>query len=147
MDGKLQKWLSDRNAEFRRDGVPAKQRPWIAWQDWATFSGESLSLNDDVVKEIFSWFEKNTNAGTQYIRPLYVGAYYYDCEFWPVVIPVVCGRVQLDARESLRTMPDTVAASLFKDRNELMEFMLLWGNCLDYGFGIEEVQSTSNGFG
>ena len=38
-------------------------------------------------------------------------------------------------------MPDGVAASLFKDRNELMEFMLLWGNCLDYGFSIEDVQS------
>jgi len=62
------------------------------------------------------------------------------------VIPVVAGRVQLDARASLRTMPDAVATSLFKDRTELMEFMRMWGNCLDYGFGIEEAQSTPNGF-
>lgn len=146
MDLKLQTWLRDRNTKFRRDSVPPKQRPWIAWQEWAAFLGESLSLNDDVVKEIFSWFEKNSKAGAQYIRPLYVGAYYYDGEFWPVVIPVVLGRVQLDARESLRTMPEAVAASLFKDRNELMEFMGVWGNCLDYGFGIEEVQSSANEF-
>jgi hypothetical protein len=143
MDKELETWLRERNAEFRSNDVPPKQRPWIAWLEWANHLGESISLNDAVVKEIFGWFERNSKAGLQYIRPLYVGAYYYDSAFWPVVIPVVLGRVQLDARESLRTMPNGVATSLFKNRNELMEFMSLWGNCLDYGFGIDHLQSAS----
>ncbi|PWT76536.1 MAG: hypothetical protein C5B59_06260 [Bacteroidetes bacterium] len=143
MDTELQTWLQNLNAEFRRNDVPPKQRPWIAWQEWATHSGESLSLNDDVVKEIFNWFEKHSKAGLQYIQPLYVGAYYYDSTFWPVVIPVVFGRVQLDARESLKTMPDAVASGVFRDRNELMDFMSFWANCLDYGFGIEGTQSAA----
>lgn len=142
MDRELETWLRNLNGEFRRNDVPPKQRPWIAWQDWASYSGESLSLNDDVVKEIFNWFEKHSKAGLQYIQPLYVGAYYYDSTIWPVVIPYVAGRVQLDARESLKTMPDGIASSLFTDRNELMDFMSSWGNCVDYGFGIEETQSA-----
>jgi hypothetical protein len=142
MDRELETWLRERNAEFRRNDVPPKQRPWIAWLEWANHVGESISLNDSVVKEIFNWFERNSKVGLQYINPLYVGAYYCDSAFWPVVIPVVFGRVQLNARESLRTMPDGVSASLFKNRNELMEFMSLWGNCLDYGFGIEHLHSV-----
>src|SRR5262249_46574355 len=60
-----------------------------------------------------------------------------------VVIPVVLGRVQLNARDSLKTMPDAVASGLFRDRNELMDFMTFWGNCLDYGFGIDGTQSAA----
>lgn len=147
MDKKLETWLRELSAEFRRTDVPPKQRPWIAWQEWAKHSGDSVSLNDEIVKEIFIWFEKNSKAGLQYIQPMYVGAYYYDSTFWPVVIPVVAGRVQLDARESLRTMPDAVATSLFKTRSELMDFMSVWGNCLDYGFGMDHLLSASpNGF-
>jgi hypothetical protein len=56
MDKELETWLRERNAEFRRDDVPPKQRPWIAWLEWANHLGESISLNDNVVKEIFSWF-------------------------------------------------------------------------------------------
>jgi len=81
MDINLNTWLRDRNAEFRRNGIPPKQRPWIAWQEWATFTGESLSLNGEVVKEIFNWFEANSKAGAQYVRPQYVGVYYYDVNF------------------------------------------------------------------
>jgi len=142
MDKKTETWLRDLNTEFRRTNVPAKRRPWIAWQKWSEHSGEQVSLNDDIVKEIFSWFEKNSRAGLQYIRPMYIGAYYYDGAFWPVVIPVVAGRVQLVARDSLKTMPDDVAVSLFRNRNELMDFMSLWGNCLDYGFGIDHLSSS-----
>jgi hypothetical protein len=44
-------------------------------------------------------------------------------------------------------MPNDVAAGLFKNRNELLEFMSLWGNCLDYGFGIDHLHSApSNAF-
>jgi hypothetical protein len=142
MDRSLQNWLRERNAEYRAKDVPPKQRPWLAWQDWSSHSGESVALNDDVVKQIFDWFEKHSRAGSQYIRPLYVGAYYYDATFWPVVIPVVAGRVQLNARHSLKTMSDGVAANLFGNRNELLDFMSLWGNCLDYGFGIDHLSSA-----
>lgn len=147
MDKKTETWLRELSAEFRRTEVPLKQRPWIAWQEWARQSGDPVSLNDEIVKEIFIWFEKNSKAGLQYVQPMYVGAYYYDSAFWPVVIPVVAGRVQLNARESLKTMPDAVVMTLFKNRNELMDFMSVWGNCLDYGFGIDHLLSaSSNGF-
>lgn len=142
MDKKKEIWLRELNAEFRRTDVLPKQRPWIAWQEWSKHSGDAVSLNDDIVKEIFDWFEKNSKAGLQYFGSMYVGAYYYDAAFWPVVIPVVFGRVQLDARESLKTMPVAVVESLFRNRNELQDLMSLWGNCLDYGFGIGRLSSA-----
>src|SRR5688572_23103797 len=143
MDKKTETWLRELDAEFRRADVPPKQRPWIVWQELIKHSGEQVSLNDDIVKEIFNWFEKNSRAGPQYIRPMYVGAYYYNSAFWPVVIPIVFGRVQLNARDSLKTMPDAVAVSLFRNCDELPDFMSLWGNCLDYGFGMDQLSSAA----
>lgn len=44
-------------------------------------------------------------------------------------------------------MPDALAVSLFRNRAELVDYMSLWGNCLDYGFGIDHLASApSNEF-
>jgi hypothetical protein len=141
MDESTKAWLRDLNGQFRRSNVPTKQRPWMAWLEWAKHTGEHVSLGDDIVKEIFSWFEKNSKTGLQFIGPMYVGAFYYDSSFWPVVVPVVFGRVQLDARDSLKTMPEAVSLNLFRDRQELLDFMSLWGNCLDYAYGMNHLES------
>ena len=86
-----EEWLEKKNENFRKSDVPHMQRPWLAWSEWAKLTGKPIAMNDDVVAKIFSWFEKNTKAGSQQIGPMYTGAYYYDSCFWPIFVPVVCG--------------------------------------------------------
>jgi hypothetical protein len=131
-------WLEQINEELRRKDVPHKQRPWEAWREWSKFIGLPTSLGDEDVKKIFDWFDKNTKAGSQYIGPMYVGSFYYDSCFWPIVIPVVAGRVKLDAANSLRTMPDTIKARLKRERHPYFTYAAVWADCADYAFGIEE---------
>jgi hypothetical protein len=141
-----EKWLEDINAEFRKMDIPTKQRPWLACGEWSKYTGISISMDGDVAKTIFTWFEKNTKAGSQHIGSLYTGAYYYDSCLWPVFIQIAYGRVKLDARDALKTMPDSIVATLFKDRNRVAEYVLVWADCVDYGFGIDDLKKTA-GFG
>ena len=71
-----EEWLEKLNEKFRVNDVPHKQRPWLAWREWALYTNTSVAMNDDVVKKMFAWFEKNTKAGSQYIGPMYTGAFY-----------------------------------------------------------------------
>lgn len=137
-------WLEQINEELSKRDVPHKQRPWEAWMEWSKYAGVSSSLGDDDVKKIFDWFKKNTKAGSQYFGPMYMGSLYYDSCFWPIFIPVVFGEVQLDAAKSLRTMPDSIRSRLSRDREAFIHYVLLWADCVDYGFGIEEVTKDNS---
>jgi hypothetical protein len=137
-------WLEKLNQQLSENDVPHNQRPWLAWIEWSNYSGTSIGFDDAAVRKIFAWFEKNTKAGLQYIGPLYTGAFYYDACFWPVFIPVVLGRVQLNLRDSLKTMPDKTVDRLWRSQNELMQFAHFWANCVDYAFGISSIAENDS---
>lgn len=141
-----ERWLEDINEEFRKKDIPPRQRPWLAWGEWAKYTGMSIAMNDEVVKRIFAWFEKNTKAGSQHIGSLYTGAYYYDSCLWPVLIPISYGTVKFDARDALKTMPESVVVTLFNDRKKVLEYVSVWADCIDYAFGIDDLKKTA-GFG
>ncbi|MDQ4119873.1 MAG: hypothetical protein M3209_00215 [Acidobacteriota bacterium] len=133
-------WLEQINEEFRKRDVSHKQRPLEAIFEWAKYAGTSISLGDEDAKKIFEWFEKNTKAGSQNIGSMYVGVLYYDSCFWAIYIHVAFGiRVRVDAADSLKTMPETIKSRLLKDKQEFIRYASVWADCLDYGFGIEEV--------
>jgi len=142
-------WLEHVNAELSRRDVSHKQRPWEAWFEWSRYARVSASLDDKDVKKIFDWFEKNTKAGSQYFGPMYEGTLYYDSCFWPIVIPVVAGRVRLDASNSLKTMPDSIKSRLTKNKQEFVQYAAVWADCIDYAFGIEGLWNgtSPNAFG
>ncbi len=95
-----EEWLKKINEGFSRSDIPHRQRPWLAWGEWAKFTGRPIAMNDKVTEKIFSWFERNTQAGSQQIGPMYMGTYYYDSCFWPIFVPVVYGTATVNARDS-----------------------------------------------
>lgn len=137
------KWLESINEEFSKKDVPYKQRPWLAWAKWSEHIGLPTALGDEDAKKIFAWFEDNLKPGVQHIGPMYTGAYYYDSLFWPVVIPVVAGTVKLDAANSLKAIPDSIKTRLLSDTNERQQFALFWADCIDYGFGADDLIDDS----
>lgn len=137
-------WLEQINEELRKRDGHHKQRAWEAWMEWSKYAGVSTSLGDPHVQKIFAWFEKNTKASSQYFGPMYMGSLYYDSCFWPIFIPVVAGTVKLEVAKSLRTMPDPIKSRLMKDKHEFMQYVAVWVDCLDYGFGIEGLCDGKN---
>jgi hypothetical protein len=99
-------------------------------------------MNDVVVSKIFSWFDKNTKAGSQQINPMYTGVFYYDSCFWPVFVPIIYGTVKINACDALKTMPESIVKQLWKDRGELEQYVSVWADCIDYAFGFENLQET-----
>lgn len=136
-------WLEKTNENFHKSDVPHLQRPWLAWGEWAKLTGKPIAMNDEVVGKIFSWFEKNTKAGSQQIGPMYTGAYYYDSCFWPLFVPIVYGTVKINARDSLKTMPESIGNKLWMDRIRLDEYVSVWADCFDYAFGFDDLHKTS----
>lgn len=132
-------WLERINEELSDRDIPHKQRPWEAWMAWSKYAGLSTSLGDDDVKKIFKWFENNTKAGAQYIGPMYTGSFYFDSCFWPIFVPVVFGRAKLDAASALHTMPNPIKSRLMRSRDAFMNYVAIWADCVDYGFGSQEL--------
>ena len=136
-------WLETVNEGFSKNDIPHKQRPWLAWGEWSKYTGMPISMNDEIVKRIFSWFEKNTKAGSQLIGPMYTGVFYYDSCFWPIFVPVIYGTVKVSARDSLKTMPETILVRLWSDRKKLPEYVAVWSDCFDYALGLDDILKSS----
>lgn len=134
-----EEWLEGINAEFRKNDVPHKQRPWLAWTEWSKHIGMSTEFRDENVRKIFAWFKQNSPDGAHQIGPFYTGLFYFDAHFWPVHIPVVQGTVELQAFNSLDSMPDNIKSRLRADQQAMQDFAAVWGDCVDYSFGFEDL--------
>jgi len=130
-------WLVKINDEFRKNNIPHRQRPFLAWSAWTKHVGVSTEFRDKNVRNIFAWFEKNSPVGAHHIGSFYSGLFYFDAHFWPVHIPLVYGTVKLHAFNSIDTMPDNIKSRLQTDRQASQDFAAVWGDCLDYSFGLE----------
>lgn len=142
-------WLQTINEVFSKNDIPHKQRPWKACGEWSKYTGMPVSMNGETAQQIFSWFEKNTKAGSQLIGPMYTGVFYYDSCFWPVFIPIIYGTVKINARDSLKTIPETILIRLWKDRTKLLEYIAVWSDCFDYALGLDDILKSRppSGFG
>jgi len=137
-------WIEEANEEFRRDNVPHIRRPWLAWMKWSKHIGLSTELGDKNVKRIFSWFTENSPAGAHQVGSFYTGLFYYDAHFWPVSIPIIAGTVELKAFDSLETTPKHIKYRIMFDANQVQDFLALYGDCVDYSFGIEDLIKLDN---
>jgi hypothetical protein len=143
MSAPSKEWLEKTNAQFGRENVEHRQRPWLAWRKWGMESGQSLALSDPSVKQVFAWFTEHTKADSQLIGDLYVGTFFYDAEIWPVVVPVFYGTVELRPLDSLRTMPESVKARLQEDERAWAGFVATFADCVDVGLLLSKCASDA----
>lgn len=80
-------WLERINSELGTKGISHKQRPWLAWSEWAKESGQSLTLSDPAVRRIFEWFKKNSKSDSHQPRVTVLPDVNerYQSKQWPVV--------------------------------------------------------------
>jgi len=96
-------------------------------------------------KAIFEWFYSNTKPESHHIGSLFTGAFYYDACFWPVDIPAGYGQFKLEAPDSPRRMSASLKQALMSVPRDAWSYALFWADCLDYGYGFNDIQKT-NGF-
>lgn len=143
MNGPSEDWLERANSRFAQENVEHRHRPWQAWRELAREVNLPISLSDPAVKRIFDWFRDHTKAGSQLIGPMYVGAFYYDVEVWPITVPVFYGTVQLNVLDSLPSMPEAIKRRLLNDGHTIGGLNATFADCLDVALQAPELEKTS----
>jgi hypothetical protein len=132
-------WLELINRKMSAEGVPYIQRPFRALLDWTREHKIAIRHDSETAKKVFEWFYRNSPQAAHFVGALYTGLFYYDVYFWPVAIPIAYGTVSLDPFTSLNTMPETIKSQMRIDRAVWIEYISLWADCVDYGFGRDDI--------
>jgi len=138
-----EKWLEALNAQMAKDGTAHRGRPWRAWLLWAQETGAPLDLEHPDVRRIFEWFAANTKTSSQLLGPMYLGAFYYDAEFWPLRVPIVFGTVRLDLVELLSSMPRAVVSRMTTDPAAVAMLMNVFADSVDVAFHFDDAQRSA----
>jgi hypothetical protein len=134
-----EEWLEAVDAKMGSEGVPYRQRPFQAIRAWSLENDCPVWYGTEFANRIFAWFERHSAPGSHNIGGMYTGVFYFDAYFWPVEIPLAYGRVTLNPLASLRIMPDSIKSRLAQSRVTLLEYMGVWADCLDFGYGCDDI--------
>jgi hypothetical protein len=133
-------WLQRANERYRRDEIPHRVRPFKALREVSAEFGVSINLSSATAKEVFEWFKQRSAPEAHQVGSLFTGSFFFDVSFWPVSVPVAYGNFKLNPLEALETMPDPVKKDLCASAYDLQVYMLYWADCVDYGYGLEDLR-------
>ena len=148
-------WLEETNAALRSDGVEASDRVRKAELQWRRENVEAMIAAGEVdvharnafmdfqINEIRSFFLTQTNKDRGYIQPPFVGIYYSCGEFWEASVPLIMGRVAVNAFKQLM-MPDDLKIVIQQNPETLVEYLSFYADCLDYAYMIDNVRGGSD---
>lgn len=136
-------WIEKLNAFYSDQDVSHKQRPFLAWGEWAQQCDLWLPLDDPGVNRIFEWFKQHAKPGAHAIGPIFVGALHFDAAIWPIFVPVGYGEFALQLNRSLRTMPEKIYSRLATNARAIQEACAVWADCIDYGYGIDQFRGPA----
>ena len=136
-----EEWLVAINKKFREANIPPKARPFLALKAFSEEFKCNVAFASETANIISDWFYKNTKEGTHKIGSMYRGAYYFDACFWPVDIPIIFGKPKIAAFDSLKSMPEQLKKQIKDDKKQLMSFLSLWMDCIDYAYGYDDIIS------
>jgi hypothetical protein len=138
-----EEWLKQINRKMSDEGVPYIQRPMLAIRAWAMETGVAVRIPSLTSEHVFQWFYRNSAEKAHHIGSLFTGLFYFDVYFWPVNVPLAYGRVRLDPFTSLNAMPESVSARLRTETEAHGDYLALWADCVDYGFGRDDLRGNN----
>lgn len=142
MDDIPEDWLEQFNRRMREEQIPYFRRPFLAISEWTRIHNSSIVFPSATASKVFKWFQERSAKGSHAVGPMFTGAFYFDSYFWPVHIPIAYGTVPLDPLDFLDGMPDSVKGNLSANQQTLVEYLLLWTDCLDYCYGLDDIRKT-----
>lgn len=138
-----EEWLKALNTEFRKNDIQPKKRPWEAIRRLSIDFGVSVGFPSKEAKQIFEWFVTHSKSNAYQMGSLFESVYFFDAQFWLLSVPISCGTIGLNPLDSLEEMPENIKNELMSNEEQENEFVNFWGDCIDYGFGFDDLNSTS----
>ncbi len=132
-------WLEELNRLLSEKQVPHSARPFEAITELSRVWNCEVNFNSPQVKSIFSWFESHSPKGSHAVGSLFTGTYYFDAYFWRVSIPLAYGIVPLNPLDSIEGASDSVKTQIQTNKERFTDYLFLWVDTMDYGFGIDDV--------
>jgi hypothetical protein len=141
----IENWLKEANTRYRNESIPHRQRPFRAMSDFAVEHKISLDFSSTTANQIFEWFKENSPPDSHIVGSMFTGAYFFDSAFWPLEVPIIYGEVTVDAFECLDTMPQKIKKEIECSKGDTWRLVAYWVDCMDYGYGIDEIRSGGGG--
>lgn len=146
-------WLEEISKEFRQNGITDGHiKTCLAVEKWRKENAKNSSQISDSdiysdlqqlnkqIDEIKLYFLTQSEKDRGIIDIQFVGIFYYLGSFWQLEVPFCLGRSGVRIFDQL-IMPNEVRQKFYKDKISLNEYISVWEDSCDYGYGIKEVES------
>ena len=111
---------------------------------WSKKHGPT-ALSSPECRSIFDWYEKKYPAGLFGVGSLFTGAFYFDQALWPVHDPVIYGRFRVTTNRMVANMTKMIGDRLVRSDQAVCELTALAVDCLDYGYGFDDLRNKPLG--
>lgn len=132
-------WLFEMNEELSRANIPEEQRPRVAQWEWKKSQGNSAESRYEDMVRINQWFRDRVNHHSIKVGPKFIGCYFYDDFFWPVVIPLIFGKVDWEPLYSINALPPRLLEKLESNREAKSKYEQHYSHCNIYGRRIRRL--------
>ena len=137
-----EEWLERTERELKEGDVTESERHNVAVILWKKTVGTGNAKQEDI-GTIRRWFKNRVDHHAKKIGPIFIGSYFYDEYFWPLVIPLIYGELKWPKIVSLRGMPPRLREKLSKSKS-LIEYSTIYDHCDLYSEKIREFLRRSN---
>lgn len=133
-------WLQASDDRFSASGVAVRARPMEALAAWSEKHGPT-AFSSPEARAIFDWYEKSYPPGSFSIGSLFTGAFYFDEAVWPVHVPVGYGTFSVTINKMVANMTKVTGDRLNRNGQALTTLTALGADCLDYGYGFDDLRN------
>ncbi len=133
-------WIQATDDRLSAADVAVRARPLKALLAWWETHGPS-AFSSPEASAIFDWYEKSYPPDSFIIGSLFEGVFFFDQALWPVHIPVGFGTFQVTINKMVANMTKMIGDRLSRNGQALSELTALAADCLDYGYGFDELRN------
>ena len=133
-------WIQAADDQLSAADMAVRTRPAEALVAWCEAHGPT-GFSSPEARAIFDWYERNYPPGTFSVGSLFTGAFYFDQALWPVHVPVGYGTFQVTINRMVANMTKMIGDRLSRNGQSLSDLTALAVDCLDYGYGFDDLRN------
>lgn len=137
-----EEWIRNTDEALSKNGVPVRRRPMDAWGQWSTETGPSR-MDSPEARAIFDWYKANYPPGSFDMGSLFAGVFFFDQAVWPLHVPIGYGTFVLTVNKMVEGMTTLIGERLSRNARALNTLSAIAVDCIDYGYGFDDLRSSS----
>ncbi len=135
-----EEWIRATDDRLSAADVAVRARPMEALGAWSEKHGPT-PFSSPEARAIFAWYKANYPPGSFSIGSMFTGAFYFDQALWPLHVPVGFGTFQVTINKMVANMTKMIGDRLSRDGQALSTLTALAADCLDYGYGFDDLRN------